>query len=96
MPSKWEGFGLVALEAMSLGIPVLTSGQGALGTIVDGTCGRICKNAEEYAAAIKEILSDESLYQALSAGALERAKLYDNIGEYCDRLYAIYSAVCSR
>ena len=42
MPSVYEGFGLVALEAMCLGKPVLASGAGGLSEIVNDTCGRIC------------------------------------------------------
>ena len=35
MPSKWEGFGLAAVEAMALGIPVVCSGVGGLPLIVE-------------------------------------------------------------
>jgi glycosyltransferase involved in cell wall biosynthesis len=40
IPSRWEGFGLVALEAMRNGIPVIASDAGALPEIVvDGVTG---------------------------------------------------------
>lgn len=34
MPSRWEGFGLVALEAMRRAVPVLVSDRGALAEVV--------------------------------------------------------------
>ena len=40
MPSRWEGFGLTALEAMRLGKPVIASRRGALSEIIeDGRTG---------------------------------------------------------
>ncbi len=42
MPSRWEGFGLAAIEAMRLGKPVLASRRGALAEIVqDGVTGML-------------------------------------------------------
>ena len=41
LPSWHEGFGLPALEAMALGVPVVASNRGALPEVVDdaGTLG---------------------------------------------------------
>ncbi|HEY1182099.1 MAG TPA: glycosyltransferase family 4 protein, partial [Rhodocyclaceae bacterium] len=36
MPSRWEGFGLVAAEAMRRGVPVLVSDRGALAEVIGG------------------------------------------------------------
>lgn len=47
MPSRWEGFGLVALEAMRAGRPVLAFRTGALGEIVvDGQTGILCASPD--------------------------------------------------
>ncbi len=42
MPSRWEAFGLVAIEAMRSGVPVIASNRGALPEVVeDGVGGYI-------------------------------------------------------
>ena len=47
MPSRWEGFGLVALEAMRAGRPVLAFRTGALDEIVvDGHTGILCASPD--------------------------------------------------
>ena len=55
-----EAFGLVAIEAMACGIPVITTelGTGTSYHNIDGVTGRVIppKNEEEIAKAIKEIL----------------------------------------
>ena len=48
MPSLWEGFGLAAVEALTLGLPVVCSGAGGLCDIVNDSCGKICKTLDEY------------------------------------------------
>lgn len=55
MPSKWEGFGLTAIETMILNKIVLNSGVGGLGEIFSKNKQFICSNINEYADKIKNI-----------------------------------------
>lgn len=100
MPSEWEGFGLVALEAMVFGIPVVCSGAGGLKTIVDDSCGKIVESVtnkvqeeeiKQYIEEIKQLLMDESYYQTKSDNAMRRAESFDNVGSYMECLLSIYN-----
>lgn len=57
MPSKYEEpFGLVAIEAMACGTPVIAFNRGALPEIIkNGQVGFIVKNAKEMAEAVEKI-----------------------------------------
>jgi len=71
VPSLWaEPFGLVAVESFSMGIPVVTTGQGALsGLVVDGETGLVDSFAElpQVAGRIEVLWNDERRYLAISA-----------------------------
>ena len=60
MPSRSEGFGLAALEALSAGLPVLVSGNSGLGDALKGlpfgwSCVVNSEDANEWAKAIRTI-----------------------------------------
>ncbi len=60
MPSKWEGFGLTAIESMVLNKPVFNSGVGGLGNIFSTNKELICSSPIEYKKKITNFLeSDE-------------------------------------
>lgn len=90
MPSKWEGFGLVALEAMSLGCPVVASSVGGLQDIVTEESGKKCQSHAEYVEEIAKLLTDEVYYSTKSQGARKRADSYDNLEEYIGKIVKIY------
>ncbi len=76
VPSYNESFGLVAVEAQSVGTPVVAASVGGLTTVVDhGRSGLLVDSHDprDWAAALRRILSDPILRARLSAGALTQA-----------------------
>lgn len=76
VPSFEEPFGLVALEALACGVPVVASKVGGLKEIVeDNESGLLVppQNAEMLAQALVALLTNEELRLRLGAGALRRA-----------------------
>lgn len=77
VPSLCEPFGLVALEALSCGVPVVASRVGGLPEIVvEGQCGLLVPPGapNELAHALLMLLDDESLRGRFSQAARERGK----------------------
>lgn len=72
-----EGFGLVAVEAMASGVPVVASKLGGLAELVtDRETGLLVPpgDAAALARALRELLEDGDLRTALGQGARERAR----------------------
>lgn len=79
LPSHYEAFGLVALEAMACGVPVVVTAVGGLKEIVqDGESGLLVPLADvaALAQALVTLLTNEPLRQRLALGALRRAQLF--------------------
>lgn len=72
VPSAYESFGLVAVEAMASGTPAVATRVGGLAsTITHGSTGMLVheRRPEQFAAAINRLLSDEPLRQRMGAAA---------------------------
>jgi D-inositol-3-phosphate glycosyltransferase len=80
MPSHYESFGMVALEAMACGTPVIASQVGGLAFLVqDGVTGYTVPDGDEdiLCEKLALILGDESLRQRMGRNAAEYAQNYD-------------------
>ncbi|MFN6084710.1 MAG: N-acetyl-alpha-D-glucosaminyl L-malate synthase BshA, partial [Fluviicola sp.] len=76
LPSETESFGLAALEAMAVGVPVVSSNTGGIPEVnVEGKTGYLSDvgNVDEMAANAIHILSDKVRLQVFRQNALNRA-----------------------
>jgi N-acetyl-alpha-D-glucosaminyl L-malate synthase BshA len=78
LPSETESFGLAALEAMSVGVPVVSSNTGGIPEVNHHSVSGLLSNVgdtEQMAADVLEIL-DPKHYQGYKMGALEIAQQF--------------------
>ncbi|WP_291062625.1 MULTISPECIES: glycosyltransferase [unclassified Empedobacter] len=91
LSSHWEGFGLVAVEAMASGIPLIASNVQGLAQVVEGG-GLLFEpsNVEDLSSKILD-LNDSNLYQQTINNCLEKSKKYD-INIMVEKLITFYNA----
>ncbi|MGV0798507.1 glycosyltransferase, partial [Mycolicibacterium elephantis] len=89
----YEPFGIVPLEAMACGVPVVASAVGGmLDTVVHDVTGRLVRprHPEQLAAAVNHLLRDDFLRQSLGAAGRDRARArysWDRIAADTQRIY---------
>ena len=79
MPSHYESFGMVALEAMACGTPVVASKVGGLAsTIVHGDSGLLVPPGDwrAFAQAVSRLLASPQLQSAMRQAGPERARAF--------------------
>lgn len=98
-PSRYEGFGLPPLEAISCGTPAIVSKAGSLPEVIgDGGISLDSDDTELWAESILRVLEDGELRNALVGSALRRARQFSwrrtaqitraTYERVCDRTYA--------
>ena len=92
LPSETESFGLVALEAMACGVPVISSNSGGLPEVnFDGISGYLSNvgNTDEMAENALKILKDDATLKTFKENALSVSKQFDinNILPLYEALY---------
>ncbi|MBW6440661.1 glycosyltransferase family 4 protein [Patescibacteria group bacterium] len=77
IPSFYEGFGLIGLEAMACGTPVISSNTTSLPEVLGEAAEYFNpKNQKEMAEKIRLVLSDEKLYNEIRAKGFQKLEKY--------------------
>ena len=98
LPSQHEAFGLVALEAMACGVPVVATRIGGIPEVVShGESGYLAPvgDVEAMAAASLELLEDPERWRRASAAARAGAERY-SVDRVVPEYVAYYEEVLSR
>ncbi len=99
VPSMWpEPFGIVGLEAMAAGRPVVAFDTGGIGEwLVDGETGRLVRpgDVRAFADALRGSLQDEEMRERMGAAAGARAAAFA-LGTHVERVLGIYEQARAR
>lgn len=99
LPSYFETFGMVAIEAMSCNCPVLFTDKGSgKEIIIDGENGFLISpdRIEEMADKISLLINDQSLRKYLACNAMKTVKEFYQISAVADRHISLYKGLMSK
>jgi glycosyltransferase involved in cell wall biosynthesis len=91
--SRWEGFGIVLLEAMLAGLPIVATRVSAVPEIVvDGETGVLVDAGGSTALALPlgELLADPPRARVLGTAGLARARSHFSVGRMTEATLEVY------
>jgi L-malate glycosyltransferase len=99
LPSVWEGFGIVFLEAMALGKPVIGTNVGGIPEVVqDGVTGYLVepRNPPQLADKMLQLLNDETTRRQMGIKGRQRVKELFDIKIQVNKIEQIYAGVLNK
>lgn len=91
LPSRWEGTPMCALEAMTLGVPVVsTPTDGLIDLLDEGENGFLSDEDSVLADCVVRLSTDKALREAMSRNAAEKAVCINDMQTYKDAVAAWY------
>lgn len=92
MTSRWEGTPMCALEAMALGIPIVSTPTDGLKELVaDNITGFLKESNEELEKACLKLLSSKFIRENFSKATLKRSGEIMNINHYREQIEQVYN-----
>lgn len=83
MTSRWEGTPMCALEAMALGVPIVsTPSDGLINLVINGETGYLSDNDDDFASKISIIIEKDELHSTLSQNSKNRSAQIMNKEKY--------------
>lgn len=98
-PTRFEGFGYAAAEAMACGTPVVASASSSLPEIVeDGVTGRLCPvdDCEAFASAVRELAGDSDELRAMGRNARAAAVAKFGLDRWTSEYVAVFGALAGQ
>lgn len=94
-PTRWEleGFGIVSLEYMMLGIPLVASNFGPVPEVVGDAALLTEPKPDDLARNIEKLLKNKKLRKELAEKGQERVKKYYEIGSVADKYLNLFNTV---
>ena len=92
LPSERESFGIVLLEAMASGLPIIASDIIGIRNVVKDCSLLVKPNPKNFAIAIEKLIIDEKLKNELKNKGLKRVKKYD-WNDVIDKIIKTYKKI---
>ena len=99
LPSRWEGFGMVIIEAMSNMLPVIAANVGDIPELIENGKDGISvppENPKALARAINSLLENEELRKKLSKAAYKKVKKEFSIKNYSVHMLDLYRSLINK
>lgn len=90
MTSKWEGYGLVLMEAAALGVPVVSSKTSGTAEVLGQSAPELCEHKQEFVDKLEMLLTNMETYQAWKNAAKARAENLTPFSKYFANIDGIY------
>ena len=93
MTSRWEGLPMCALEALSLGVPIISTPTDGLRELIrNDETGYLSSSNRVLANKVVELLTDDQKQKTLSNNCKQKSSVINNRQKYAKAIIAQYES----